>query len=615
MPPAALARTAPLRELGERARHDARLLAERLERVSLGRLGLGALIVLAAAGAIGEPRHRAAFVPALVLALAAFVALLRRSRQLTKRRDGALGRAVVSEQAALRAERRWAEIDPQLWSWPHDDTEHLRTDLDVVGTESLVQLLPTISAAVGAPRMREWLSAIADEDVIRARQASVRELVDAVELREAFELAARGLHLTEARLAAFMEWGQRVGAGEPTWLRIVSRALPALTIACIVASVVWIPIASLALMSAFATLVLATLVRARTREAVLASESGARIADAYAELTSLVQRAEFRTPLLRHLQAALHDDTAARADVALQRLQRIAAWAEVRSSPMMHAALQALFAWDLQVARAVESWRATSGASLGAWFSALAEIECLAALAGLASANPAWTFPALASEAPLLVRARGLGHPLLPDEARVSNDLELGPPGTVLLISGSNMSGKSTLLRAIGLNALLARIGGPVCAEAMTCPPLRLVTSLRVQDSLAEGISYFMAEALRLRDIVVAAEASTQAGATAVLYLIDEILRGTNSEERAVASRFIVARLLRTSAIGAITTHDLGVFDVPEIAKHARHAHFAEQFTGDTGGKRLVFDYQLRPGPTTSSNALELLSLIGLARE
>jgi DNA mismatch repair ATPase MutS len=148
----------------------------------------------------------------------------------------------------------------------------------------------------------------------------------------------------------------------------------------------------------------------------------------------------------------------------------------------------------------------------------------------------------------------------------------------------------------------------------MWCPPVRLLTSLRVQDSLADGISYFMAEALRLRDIVFAAEAATNDGnAPSVLYLVDEILRGTNSEERAVASRFIVARLLKTSAIGVITTHDLGVFNVPEIARHACHAHFAEQFSGSGSDERLAFDYRLRPGPTTSSNALRLLSLIGLS--
>jgi len=252
------------------------------------------------------------------------------------------------------------------------------------------------------------------------------------------------------------------------------------------------------------------------------------------------------------------------------------------------------------------------GSALGRWFSAFADIECLAALAGLGYANPSWTFPDLTLDSPFHVRARGLAHPLLPSDTRIANDVDVGPPGALLLISGSNMSGKSTLLRAIGLNLLLAQTGGPVCADALSCRPVRLMTSLRVQDSLADGMSYFMAEALRLRDIIFAAEASADTSTAPVVYLVDEILRGTNSEERAVASRFIVARLLETPAIGIITTHDLGIFEDAEIADRVHHAHFAEKFAQQSGDERLVFDHKLRRGPTTSTNALRLLALIGL---
>lgn len=603
---------AQLRDRAERSRRDATLLAARIERLSLIRLLVALAVVIAAAGAIGEPRYRVVFILALVLALAGFITLVVQTRRLRRLRNRALGRATVSEQGASRADRMWSQIDPQRWQWPRDDGEHERVDLDVTGHESLVQLLPTISAAVGAPRMREWFGIIEDEATIRARQASVRELAGMLDLRESFELAARRLQLSETRVAAFIEWGRMPRQPEPAWLAVAARALPALAITTIFACAVVPAIAPLALLLVCATATLAYAVRGRTRGAVVAADAGANIANAYAELAGLVCDASFESPLLCELREKLDPDSGQRADAALQQLRRLSDWAEVRASPMMHAALQALFAWDYQIARAVENWRTDFGSSLAAWFASFAELECLAALAGLAYANPAWTFPDLARAQPVRVRARGLGHPLLAENTRVTNDVEIGPPGTVLLISGSNMSGKSTLLRAIGLNTLLARVGGPVCAEAMWCAPLRLLTSLRVQDSLAEGISYFMAEALRLRDIVFAAESSGDAGATPVLYLVDEILRGTNSEERAVASRFIVARLLKTPAIGAITTHDLGVFDVPEIAQHARHAHFAEQFTGEGEARRLTFDYHLRPGPATSRNALQLLSMIGL---
>src|SRR6185295_7943568 len=262
------------------------------------------------------------------------------------------------------------------------------------------------------------------------------------------------------------------------------------------------------------------------------------------------------------------------ADKAFQRLQRLAAWAEVRSSPMQHALLQALFAWDCQIARAVERWRASSGAALDSWFSALAEIECLAALAGVASTNPTWVFPELECETPLRIHARNLGHPLLPDRGRVPNDVEIGPPGTVLLVTGSNMSGKSTLLRAIGLNLVMAQAGGPVCARRMAFPESDLQTSIRVTDSLERGLSYFMAALARLKGVVDAAE--HERPGRVLVYLLDEILQGTNSLERGLAVRAVARQLLEAGAIGVMTTHDLSVAGEEPLASAAELVHFTE---------------------------------------
>lgn len=607
-----------LRDRAARERATAAELSRRINRISIARLGAAAGFLVAGAEAFTHPRYGGVLGVTTVAIVGLFIVLVRRSQRLVRLRQTALGRAGVNEQGAHRAERDWANVRPQPWTWPTDDGEWLRVDLDVVGRASLMQLLPAISAGIGAPRMREWLSTIGPAEEIRARQAAVRELADALELRETFELHARNVHISENGVRAFVDWGRSATRSEPAWLGVASRVLPAITIACMVASAVSASLAPvtapLAVFSVFVTAILAGFARKRTSDAVRAAETGARMAETYAELGSLILRANFDAPRLRAIQAALGGGTVPRADTALNRLQGLSRWAEVRSSPMLHAALQALFAWDCHIARAVERWHAMNGAALGDWFSAFADLECLSALAWLAHTNPSWAFPELSLDSPLRVVAKGLAHPLLPAETRVANDVEVGPPGTLLLISGSNMSGKSTLLRAIGLNLLLARTGGPVCADALSCRPVQLMTSLRVQDSLADGMSYFMAEALRLRDIIFAAEADGGA-LPPVVYLVDEILRGTNSEERAVATRFIVARLLATPAIGIITTHDLGIFDADEISGHVRHAHFAEKFSARADGERLVFDYRLREGPTTSRNALRLLALIGLSPE
>jgi len=606
--------SATLRQRAQIARDEAGRLEALANRVSIARLVTTAAILVAGALAISEPQRRMSLSMTAAAAVAVFVGLVRISQRLETSRRAALDRAKVSEQGALRAERAWSEIDPQPWTWPPDDDEPLRADLDVVGSASLVQLLPTLSRALGAPLLRAWFagpspnakSTSATIDELRARQVSIAELRDAIDLREAVELCARRVWIDASRIAEFVDWGRAASKPEPIWLRAATLLLPAISIVSLATTRFWSPALSVGLLSVFATLLLMLRVRARSRDAIRMAEIGAQFADAYAALARTVLRTSPAAPRLRALREGLDG-----ADAALARLHRLSDLAAVRASPMQHVVLQALLAWDYQIARAVDRWRASHGRAVEAWFATFAELECLCAFGGLAHGNPGWTFPDLSLNAPLHFEARDLGHPLLRDEARVPNDVEIGPRGTMLLVSGSNMSGKSTLLRAIGLNVLLARVGAPVCATSMNCPPMTLLTSLRVTDSLAEGMSYFMAEALRLRDIVFAAEQSGDD--RPLMYLVDEILRGTNSEERAVAARYIVARLLETPAIGAITTHDLGVFDVPAFTERVRHAHFAERFDETADGERLVFDYRLRPGPATSRNALRLLRAIGLS--
>jgi DNA mismatch repair ATPase MutS len=209
------------------------------------------------------------------------------------------------------------------------------------------------------------------------------------------------------------------------------------------------------------------------------------------------------------------------------------------------------------------------------------------------------------------VRAVTLGHPLIAEDRRVANDVDVGPPGTFLLVTGSNMSGKSTLLRAIGLNVLLAQAGGPVCASSLSLPPVSVETSMRIHDSLEEGVSYFMAALRRLREIVEAVRAAEHDGRR-VLYLLDEILQGTNTAERQVATRAIIGALQAHGAIGVVTTHDLSLVDAPELSASSRPVHFSERIGDRDDEVAMSFDYRLRPGLATSRNALQLMKMIGL---
>jgi len=206
------------------------------------------------------------------------------------------------------------------------------------------------------------------------------------------------------------------------------------------------------------------------------------------------------------------------------------------------------------------------------------------------------------------VTAAEIGHPLMPPDRRVGNTVSVGPAGTVLLITGSNMSGKSTLLRSIGLNLVLAQAGAPVCAASFRTPPVRIYTSIHIEDSLELGLSYFMAALARLKQIVDAAEKDPGSGRR-LLYLLDEVLQGTNSIERGVAVRAVVRHLLEAGAIGAITTHDLSLAGEEPLSTAATLAHFTEQVHADG---TMTFDYRLRPGLATSTNALRLMQLIGI---
>jgi DNA mismatch repair ATPase MutS len=277
-----------------------------------------------------------------------------------------------------------------------------------------------------------------------------------------------------------------------------------------------------------------------------------------------------------------------------------------RGAALLHFPIQAFTLWDFHWVFALERWRRTSGVHVREWISAAGEIDALACLAALRRDNPEWAFPKLTDAR--LFQATALGHPLIPAERRVANDVQVGPPGTVLLVTGSNMSGKSTLLRAIGLNAVLAQCGAPVCAENLSLPPADIQTSIRVQDSLERGISYFMAALARLKGVVDAAERPDND--RILLYLLDEILQGTNSAERGTAVQAVARHLLDAGAIGVMTTHDLNIAFEEPLKSSAKLVHFTE--TVDPDGT-MRFDYELRDGLATSRNALRLMQLIGIS--
>jgi hypothetical protein len=597
---------AEYRQAAERHRQASGEQRRRARLVAYGRI---ATFLAAVACAAVAWQRAAAWGAGAGLLLAVFLALVYVHGRLDARERWHDTLARLGDEAAARVARQWdalpivpvTRVDP---SHPYAD------DLDLFGHASVFQLLGSVGSESGRRTLRAWLLAPADPSVVAHRQEAVRELSGLTTFREEFAALGRLVDPAAHDLDAFFSWAASPGWMHATgWLvpvasglRIGILGLLTLQVAGLVERAWWLyPLAAGLVVNGFyARRIHATYAKVFSRQPLFQQHAGM-----FARLSDLAAV----SPCLVELQARLASSglTAAREMAVLDRLKRLA---DLRFQALFHFPVNAVTLWDFHVIASLEQWQRRCGAHLAEWFEILGEADALSALGGLAHDNPAWAFPSIRPDADRLV-AEGLGHPLLPDRPRVPNDVEVGPPGTLLLVTGSNMSGKSTLLRSIGVNVVLAQAGAPVCARALSMPPLAVATSMRVQDSLEAGVSYFMAALQRLKLVVDAARRSS-AGPPRLLYLLDEVLQGTNTAERQVAVRRILGHLLALPVLGAVTTHDLELAASPELRDTCRAVHFREGVEAEGDEVRLSFDYALRPGVATSRNALKLLHLVGL---
>lgn len=601
----------PTQRYAERTQHFAGIrdsYAARWGRVANLRL-IVFVIALAAVGA-GWWRGSAWLVWAGGIGGVAFVALVAYHRYLGARRLRASILHDLNAEGLLRLRRAWEDLPLRRPAGPAP-ADPTAFDLDLLGPASLQHLLGTPQTHIGQLTLQGWLLRPAAPATIRSRQAAVDELADAIDLRDEIALRCRLAAEGQPAYERFSAWA----ISPPSPLsRPAARALtiasPALLILSAAAQAAGLTPWSLWAIFLALNIILSIALGAHTIEPLAQLYDRHDLLVAYGRLFQLAAGTPVRAAALRDLQAALSAG-GIRADSQLRRLGRIAVLAEYSRS-ILYPALQFGLLWSFQVVALAERWRQIAGPRLRGWLEAIGTLEALAALGALRHDNPGWTFPQIVEGGQPEIVARGLGHPLLDPANAVPNDVQVGPPGSFLLITGSNMSGKSTLLRAVGVNIVLAQAGGPVCAAELRMPPLTLATSMRVQDSLAQGVSYFMAELRRLREIVDAATAARSPGAPAVCYLLDEILHGTNSAERQIAARQVIQHLVGLGAIGAVSTHDLALADDALIAASARLAHFREQISEGPDGVTMRFDYTLRPGLAVTTNALRLMQIVGL---
>jgi hypothetical protein len=523
-----------------------------------------------------------------------------------RRRDEELFK--INDEAIMRVERRWDDL-PLRHKVRAEPGDPYAGDLDIFGKASLMHLLETVGTFMGESTLARWLQTPAPPERVRDRQSAVKELAPLIDLRDELTLRGRLMGDEKPDPAPFLTWAEsKPLLARRQWLPWVSVASVFLLWGLAFAQLFGLINYPFWFLVAAANFIFTMTTGRQIYGTISKASAGEQGFKHYANSFELLSGAKFESHEMARLQSALTVEGVP-AHGALRRLHRITTFS-IPMGSQLYFPIQAVTLWDVHLLGAVERWQRENGKYARRWLETLGEAEALAALAGLSHANPDWAFPSVEHEADRL-QATALGHPLLGDE-RVTNSVEVGPPGTFLLVTGSNMSGKSTLLRAMGVNIVLAQAGGPVCAGTMQMPPLALWSSMRVEDSLARGVSYFMAELQRLKQVVDAARTVHSKGEMRLFYLLDEILQGTNTSERQIAARQVIMYLVKQGALGAVSTHDLTLAEIPQIAEAARLVHFTETIHDSATGPQMTFDYKLRPGLATSTNALKLMEIVGL---
>ena len=591
-------------------RAEAHTNAVRLSRAE-GRLSRLRLLV-ATALVIALWRGHRAIAAALAAAFVGLVVAHARTRRALRRANAEVD---ACDAGLARMTRAWEGIqrfrDPGSTAAADSATAR---DLDITGERSVLHLLG-ITSPFGIARLEEWLLGDpAPLATISARQASVAALRTRADMLLDAAVAGRRASRLPRR---YLEQLHRWGAESHTLRSLSRRVMGGMTLLGLVAAIA----AATAGVQGVVRLVVLLLVVNLS----LAALARRHLQRSFHGLNDVVRQLEDAVDTMRRLSLASDVDgelgelqrrlRSEDAVGAVASLQRLLTWNEVQYSPMGHWALNAVVAFDALLIEALGWWGHRHGGRVREWFDIVGDAEALLSLGTLAFENPTWTLPVVHDDATgAQLIARQLRHPLLAPSVAVGNEVELRAAGDVLIVSGSNMSGKTTYLRAVGVNVLLANLGGPVAADSMSLRRVRVRTSVRVSDDLAGGVSLFLAEVRRLRDIVVDAETP---GDSPVLFLFDEILHGTNTVDRRLTTRDVLARLSSARAIGIVTTHD------PEIAHgwdesrglgldgtHVRQIHFRDTLVHGERGPAMTFDYRAQSGPATTSTARRIWSAL-----
>jgi hypothetical protein len=481
-----------------------------------------------------------------------------------------------------------------------DDHHPYAPDLDLFGRGSVFERVSTARTRAGGRRLADWLGQAAEPDEVRSRQGAVQDLRPRLDLRR--DLAMLGADVPEGvDLDGLVAWGAEPPILYAPKTRIFISILVAVGLGCLA---LWF-VGDLPLSAYMIVLLIegavALALKNRAGRVIEPIDRRSRDLAVFAGLLARIESERFEAPRLIALQKDLlaHRSPPSR---RIRQLLRLVDWLGATHNPYLRLAFEVTLG-SIQLAFALDAWRRESGPEIGRWLATVAEFEALSSLAGYAYENPDDPFPEVVADGPCF-EGESLGHPLLPRARCIRNDVQLGGERRLFVVSGSNMSGKSTLLRTVGVNAALALAGAPVRARRLRLSTVSIGATLRIQDSLQAGQSRFYAEITRVRQLVDLAR-----GQRPLLFLLDEIFHGTNSHDRRQGAEAVVKGLIHLGAIGFVTTHDLALTQiVQDLAPKATNVHFEDRMVDG----KITFDYTMRPGVVEHSNAIALMRAVGL---
>jgi hypothetical protein len=569
------------------------------ERLHLRFGNLRLLIVVVTLIAAWFSLHNEAFSPWWLLAgLATFLVIAILHAKVLRNRSCAERAVAFYRKGLARIGDRWISTG-QTGERIDTHSSLYATDLDLFGPASLFELLSLARTRMGEDTLAAWLLSPSPVADIKLRQVAVAELRPYLDLREDIAILGEDLKVG-VHPEALTQWAEAPNQLKQQPLRWISFFLSLASVATVI---YWAKMGEKT--PFFIALILASIItaslRKRTAEVFHSTEHVLKDLQLLSSLLACLEREQFKSPRLQALRTDLFSHHLAGSQ-AIGRLRTIVEYINALENPIMRA-LNVPLLYGVQVAFAAEAWRNAHGTAVRSWLRAIGEAEALLSLSAYSYEHPADPFPEFV-EGPPCFSATELGHPLIPAAKCVRNNISVCGETKVLLISGSNMSGKSTLMRSVGINTVLAMAGAPVRAQHLQLTPLQIGASILINDSLQEGSSRFYAEITRLRHICDLAEQRPP-----VLFLLDELLQGTNSKDRLIGAEGVVRALLDSGAIGLISTHDLALTNIGEQRDNRLHnVHLQDEIEDG----KMKFDFKLQDGVVTKSNGIELMRLIGL---